>query len=333
MKTKGRTDLFIAGVVFLGGAAFLAGTLGADIGRIDPVVLGLLVLLAAGSQRIPVLLFRNAGISVSFAAATAAYVLYGVGPGVWVNFVAAVVSAFSPKRKPLRKALFNAGNLTFTAFLAGHAYQLVGGAVPPRDIPTALFAGAVAASVHFIVATALVSFIVALTTGTGIVAVWRENYSWTTVNSIAVSLNGVAIALATQAIGPAGVAAFVLPLAAAWWTYRLYVDRSREVRSRNDRLSGQNQVLTQTNERLWSTNVSALSALLVALRASEAHSGDRSAELVRQAFSSLGPVDDHVLDELISALRVGRQLDAATVEKLVARLAEPAFASVPITKS
>ncbi|MDQ2951264.1 MAG: hypothetical protein M3R54_03265, partial [Chloroflexota bacterium] len=54
---------------------------------IDPLMLAILVTLAAVTQRMPVLLFRSSAISVSFASVIASYVLYGTGVGVFVSLV------------------------------------------------------------------------------------------------------------------------------------------------------------------------------------------------------------------------------------------------------
>ncbi|HMC68186.1 MAG TPA: hypothetical protein VKJ07_03440, partial [Mycobacteriales bacterium] len=83
----------------------------ASFGAVDPLMFVILVLLAAVTQRMPVFLFRSSAISVSFAAVIASYVLYGTGVAVFVSLFQAGVNAFTPTRKPVVKAAFNAGSL------------------------------------------------------------------------------------------------------------------------------------------------------------------------------------------------------------------------------
>jgi len=106
----------------------------------DPLMLAILIGLAAAAQRMPVFLFRSSAISISFAAIIASYVLYGTEVAVIVSLFQAVVNAFPPRRKPLPKALFNAGSLATSAFVGGQVYRLVGGQVPPGDIALTLVA-------------------------------------------------------------------------------------------------------------------------------------------------------------------------------------------------
>ena len=98
--------LFIAAL----GAAALAQSLRTlSLERVDPLMLAILIALAAAAQRMPVFLFRSSAISISFAAVIASYVLYGVEMAVIVSLFQAGVNAVTPRPKPLLKALFNAG--------------------------------------------------------------------------------------------------------------------------------------------------------------------------------------------------------------------------------
>ena len=81
------TGKFVAGVAALGVFALFQSVQGIDLGRIDPLMLVILVALAALTQRMPVFLFRSSAISVSFASVIASYVLFGTGVGVLVSLV------------------------------------------------------------------------------------------------------------------------------------------------------------------------------------------------------------------------------------------------------
>ncbi len=264
-----RAGPFIGAVVSLGAIWLVAGTIGIDPSRLDVRTVVLLAVVAAVAQRIPVQLFRSSAISVAFGATIATYVLYGVGIALWVNLASAVVSAFTPKPKPLHKALFNAGALTVAASLAAMTYQAAGGHVPPTDPIVTIFAVAVSGLVYFFSNSALTGAVIALTTPGAFIAnfraVWRQNYSWMVVNYTATAVNGAALALAYQSIGFVGLALFLLPLAAAWYSFNAYMHNSRDIRTRNEQLQHANAKLAETNANLEHSTISVVGTLIEAI--------------------------------------------------------------------
>ncbi|MDQ2951988.1 MAG: hypothetical protein M3R54_06965, partial [Chloroflexota bacterium] len=78
---------YVVVVAALGAASVVGGSRELRFEAIDPLMLAILVTLAAVTQRMPVLLFRSSAISVSFASVIASYVLYGTGVGVFVSLV------------------------------------------------------------------------------------------------------------------------------------------------------------------------------------------------------------------------------------------------------
>src|SRR5687768_11347605 len=228
--------MYISGVAALGALALFAGSMTIGTTLSDPFTVMLLAGLAAGAQRLPVFLFRNSAVSVSFAAAIAAYVLYGTGIALWVNLAAAAVNAFTPKRKPFEKIAFNTGALTISAFAASTTYQLVGGTVPPGSVVPTILAVGISSLVYFAINSALTGGVIALTTGSRFYDIYRENYSWMVVNWLATGINGAALALAYQSLQLFGAAAFIMPLGVAWYSFKLYMAKSKELRKRNDEL-------------------------------------------------------------------------------------------------
>jgi hypothetical protein len=217
--------------------------------------------ISAAAQRRPIFLFRSSTISVAFAATIATYVLYGPALALWVNLVSAVVHSFTPKPKPMRKIFFNVGSFTLAAFVAARVYALLA-PIPPGD-PTQSLAAVVLSSVlYFAIGTALTAMVIALTTNERFVRVWRDNYLWMPVNYVATAVNGAALALAYQALGLLGTLVFVLPLVAAWYSFRLYMLRAADVHGRIADLSEANRLLRATNERLERAQVSGIAALV-----------------------------------------------------------------------
>jgi HD-GYP domain-containing protein (c-di-GMP phosphodiesterase class II) len=262
-----NTRVYAYTVGALGLACVIASLRDLRLESVDVLMLAILIALAAVTQRLPVFLFRSSAISVSFASVIASYVLYGTGIGVVVSLFQAGVNAFTPKRKPLVKAAFNAGSLATSAFVAGELYRLFS---PERgDIAATCIAVAVSALGYFLVNTGLTAGVIALSERQTFFAVWRTNYAWMPVNFLATAAQGAALALASQALGVFGVLVFTLPLAVAWYSFRLYMSKSSEVRARNAELQSVNAMLRRTNDRLEESHLSVIGALIGALEAKE----------------------------------------------------------------
>jgi putative nucleotidyltransferase with HDIG domain len=270
---------------------------------IDPLMLGILVTLAAVTQRMPVVLFRSSAISVSFAAVIASYVLYGTGVGVFVSLIQALVNAFTPTRKPLVKAAFNAGSLSTSAFVAGEIYRLL---APERgDIAATLLGVGASALGYFLVNTALTAGVIAISERQSFVTVWRTNYAWMPLNFLATAAQGAALALASQALGVFGVLVFTLPLGVAWYSFRLYMSKSSEVRQRNAELQSVNDMLRRTNDRLEESHLSVIGALIGALEAKENARAQAAAATMHNAVAvaeRLGLAEDEVAAIKLGAL-------------------------------
>lgn len=242
----------------------------------DPVTILALIVLAAGAQRMPVFLFRSSAVSVAFAATIATYVLYGTPVAILVNLASVAVNAVTPRRKPFEKIAFNAGALTISAFVASNVYRVLGGNVPPASIIPTIFAVAVSSFAYFLVNSALTTGVISLTTGQRYFGIYRENYSWMIVNWVATGVNGAALALAYQSLQLFGVAAFVMPLGVAWYSFKLYMSNSKELRRRTDELETLNRTLETTNVRLEESHLSVIGALVGALEAKDPYTQGHS---------------------------------------------------------
>lgn len=296
-------DIYIFAVVAVGAACLVAASLGVKVASVDPLMFVLLLGLAAAAQRNPVMLFRSSAISMSFAIKVAAYVLFGVGVALWVNVVVAAVNAFTPKPKPARKAAFNFGQLSISTTLAATTYGLLGGQTPPASLATTVIAVAVSAAVYFLVNSTLTAGVIALTSDAKFVAVWRQNFSWMPVNYLATAVNGAALALAYQALGVFGAAVFVLPLGVAWYSFKLYVSHSNEMRSEHAKMTELNRLFEQSNTRLADAHISIVGALLGSL---EAKSATGTAHLAATIYRSVAVAKRLGLDHMaVEAVQLG----------------------------
>lgn len=260
-----RVRSFVLVIAAVGGLCVAQALRGARFDQVDPLMFAVLIVLAAVTQRMPVFLFRSSAISVSFAAVIASYVLYGTGVAVAVSLFQAGVNAFTPRRKPLVKATFNAGSLATSAFVGGEIFRLF--SPTPGDILATCIAVAASALGYFLVNTSLTAGVISLSEGQSVLRVWRTNYAWMPVNFLATAAQGAALALASQALGIFGVLVFTLPLGVAWYSFRLYMSKSSEVHRQNAELQSVNEMLRRTNDRLEESHLSVIGALLGALEA------------------------------------------------------------------
>ena len=298
-----RLNLYVLTVTAVGAVSVMGALREMRPGGIDPLMLAILIGLAAVTQRMPVFLFRSSAISISFAAVIASYVLYGTGIGVLVSLFQAAVNAFTPKRKPWVKAAFNAGSLSTSAFVAGEIYRLV---APERgDIASTLLAVGASAAAYFLVNTALTAGVIAISERQSFFSVWRTNYAWMPLNFLATAAQGAALALASQALGVFGVLVFTLPLAVAWYSFRLYMSKSHEVRARNAELQSVNDMLKRTNDQLEESHLSVIGALMGALEAKENARAEAAAQTMANAVAvaeRLGLADDEIAAIKLGAL-------------------------------
>ena len=284
VRKLSRLDLYVIAVAAAGAFALTQALLGFRVSSVDPVMFGILLVLAAVSQRVQIVLFRSSAISVSIASVIASYVLFGTETAVLVSVVEALVNSFTPRRKPLVKVVFNTGNLAASAYAAGTVYMFAGGMTRPTDIIGTLVAVAVSGGVYFVVNTSLAAVVIALSERQSIVTIWRTNYSWMPVNFLATAAQGAALAMASETLGVFGVAVFTLPLGVAWYSFKLYMAKSREVRDRNEELSTVNEVLRRTNDQLEQSHLSVIGALMGALQTKATTDVTAAADTVNYAM-------------------------------------------------
>jgi hypothetical protein len=296
-------DIYIFAVVAIGAACLVAASLGVKVANLDPLMFVLLLGLAAAAQRNPVMLFRSSAISMSFAIKVAAYVLFGVGVALWVNVVVAAVNAFTPKPKPVRKAAFNFGQLSISTTLAATTYGYVGGHTPPNELSSTVIAVAISAAVYFLVNSTLTAAVIALTSDAKFRAVWRQNFSWMPVNYLATAVNGAALALAYQALGIFGAAVFVLPLGVAWYSFKLYVAHSNDMRAEHAKMTELNRLFEQSSTHLAEAHISIVGALLGSL---EAKSATGTAHLAATIYRSVAVAKRLGMDHMaIESVQLG----------------------------
>jgi putative nucleotidyltransferase with HDIG domain len=298
-------QVYIALVALAGFIVLVANSINAPTSGIDPVMFLFILALVGIAQRNPVVLFRSSAISVAFAVKIAAYVLFGTPVALWATVVVVAVNAYTPKPKPARKVLFNFGQFMLSTYLASTTYQLLGGMVPPGAFIPTMLAVAVSAAVYFATSSVLTATVITLTSPSRFVDVWVQNFAWMPVNYLATAVNGAALALAYESLGIVGVTVFVLPLGIAWYSFKLYMMKSTQLRERNRELVSTNESLQRTTERLEASHVSVIAALLGSLAAKDHYTQGHSAATMQHALAvakSLGLGPDEIAAVNLGAL-------------------------------
>jgi putative nucleotidyltransferase with HDIG domain len=98
---------------------------------------------------------------------------------------------------------------------------------------------------------------------------------------------------------------FTLPLAVAWYSFRLYMSKSSEVRQRNAELQSVNDMLRRTNDRLEESHLSVIGALIGALEAKENARAQAAAATMHNAVAvaeRLGLAEDEIAAIKLGAL-------------------------------
>src|SRR5579884_2906034 len=316
-RSRWPLRLFVGAVVVAGAAALALAAPGLPVARLGEVLF--FFVLCAAAQRMPVPLFRNSSMSVAFAVGFAALVSFGPATAVWVQLGAGLMMSVVPHRKPLAKVLYNAGAVPLQQAATGLVYAALHGRVAPERVEWALLPPAVVAIAVFVLAnTLMLSAAIALETGSGLKTVFNMNYRWLLPNYVGVGLVGLGMGVAVQVVGLPGVTIFFVPLAMAWYSYKLYMAKTEEVRRRNEELRLTNARLDVANSRLSQrvTELATLNKTGLSLNNS-LDLGDTLADLlaatleVVPAAGALVALVDAATGRLSLASSVGLSADAA----------------------
>ena len=269
-------------VVFLAGAG-LVGFYAMQIPHSGLVGLILLGLMAAGSERLGILVYADAKVSISFICLFAIAALYGA-PGVAIATPFAILAMHFPSKMRSSAFLYNIGICTLADILA--ALVLFSVIRSNTDIAISMpviFVAFLATATDYGVRSVLVSGAVALRTRRNILAVWREKFQWLFPHYVFFGFLGLALAVAYQQIGVAGLLVFASPPIMMRLAMKQYVDQtSRSVamlKRKNEQLQKANREILGMSERLKETYDATLEALAAALDARDSETGGHSSRV------------------------------------------------------
>ena len=163
-------------------------------------------------------------VTLSFVPVLACLIALGLWPAMAVAAVSGITAAWVT-RDPVKIA-FNVGNYVVSTYLAGLLYLALtppDGAFMTKVLPT--FGATV---VDFVVHTALLAGVIALSTQDGAIKVWRQNYQWALPGYLAGSTLALLVAALYLWLGVPGMLLGIPPLYLIYYSYDLYVKRARE---------------------------------------------------------------------------------------------------------
>jgi diguanylate cyclase (GGDEF)-like protein/putative nucleotidyltransferase with HDIG domain len=232
--------VYVTGVI-LAGAVLFGSCL--PFARFDqPILFAVLLILSSATATLKVqlpLLTSSSTMSVSYAVDFASLLL--VGPHA--TMIIAAASALSQchlntrTRTPLQRTLFSMAALVLAVEGAGLVFRLFGGG--PITGFAALAQPLVgAATMYFLINTALVATAIGLSTGESVIATWRQNFLWSA-PSYFVGAGSAALAVwITSRYGYWMAPLTFAPLYLTYRTYKVYMgrieDEQRHVRQTSD---------------------------------------------------------------------------------------------------
>jgi len=177
----------------------------------DAIMLGALVVAAAGAELFSVELFVDSHVSVSGAALMAAGAIFG-GLGVALMAPAIVIAGAVRSHTSMEKNVFNFGALTIAGFAYVGAFRALDGNLDTARFSAIATPAILAGLANMAVNSSLVSGAIALDQQRSIVNVWRGNFLWLVPQYAVLGAVAIGVALAMLHFGTWSLALFALPL-------------------------------------------------------------------------------------------------------------------------
>ncbi|HET6615455.1 MAG TPA: HD-GYP domain-containing protein [Dehalococcoidia bacterium] len=231
----------------------------------------LLAILAVAAGRTRIAIYGDTAVSIGMVGDFAVAFLYGPAG-------AAIVSPFAALATDIGggawyKRVFNVGSVVvvnvIVALMIRSLLDLNGPGLPVDGwlIPIAVLA----IGVYYLLNISTVTLAVSLSTRTRLAQVFREKFEWLIPHYVAFGLLGLALAVAYDGLGYAGLFAFVAPPLMMRFAIKQYIDKTaenvEELNKRNRELQKANRDILHMADQLRETYDGTLEALVSALDA------------------------------------------------------------------
>lgn len=206
---------FVALVVALGAGAFAGGM--ASWNHEDVLFLVSLAVLVAASEVFDFGPFSGSRISLSMGAVLAAGTFSGL-PGAVLMALVTACADFAAHRKDIIKAGFNFGAIALAG--AAHVGVIEIFSTGASDWTSMIGSVILGSVVAFAVNSALVAFVISLSSGEDAFGIWNANFRWVMPYYVLVGVLGLTLAAAYDRWELGGMAMLLVPLAMVWLAVR-----------------------------------------------------------------------------------------------------------------
>ncbi len=250
--------LFVGGVISAGAIAGLIGLLQRTPSDLTSV--GILCFLAVLAELYEVRLYGDSTFSVSVAIAFAAILIAGIVGLLAVSLGIVLAHYLRNREIAWYKPAFNwaahvlAGLVPLIVFRSLQIPLSLNNFVPLTIIT------AITACAYYLVETGLVSGAMGLSGGASILNVWREQFQWTALFYIALSLMGLFMGIIYSDVhmGVFGLLVFAIPMAMIHYAQKQYVERTQnsvhELHRLNEELSLANREVLNASRAIRQLN-------------------------------------------------------------------------------
>jgi putative nucleotidyltransferase with HDIG domain len=270
--------IFAAGVACVAGFSWQLDT--ADIAGF-----AVFAALAVALERTRMPIYGDTTVSIGAVGDFAVAFLYGPAGAAIVSPFPALLSVVDGGA--WYKRIFNVGSTVVVNVMSALAIWTLLGFVG-RDLPLSAWLIPIAlagVAVSYLMSTGFVTVAVSLATRAPISEVFREKFEWLAPHYVMLGLLGLALAVAYDGLGFAGILAFLGPPLMMRFSIKQYIDKTarnvEELHDRNRDLQQANREVLQMADQLRDTYDGTLEALVSALDARDRETKGHSLRVAR----------------------------------------------------
>jgi putative nucleotidyltransferase with HDIG domain len=189
------------------------------------------LVLSIIAESLIVLTPGESGLSVGFAVALSAIMIFGIPEAMWISTLGIMLRTLKLGEKrvhilnyPLSKTLFNAANIALSSGFAGLTYVYLGGVPGTIDLKSTAYAVVASILVCLLVNAIIISILMHYLDGSNIFNNFFGDLPWTIKDYFSVAPLGILMAVAYISYGVMAVLLFFIPLLYARYSFKLYFD-------------------------------------------------------------------------------------------------------------
>ena len=293
-------EVYVMLVFALGASAFTAAFFLEAI--TEPLALCIILAVSTATEAMSVRLHHQGRVSVSSAGVITAALSIGVPGAVLTAAAIAITGWLCYARREPKKLLFNFGQTTVAAFLAGAVTVGPIGWLTASNDWFNIAAGVLAGLVMFQIGALAVSGVLAITTDRAWREVYRSDFLWLTPHYAALGAVGGGLAAAFHQFGLLGLATLSAPLLISRYSIKQVVDQTRDhvlnLEKYNQQLQGAYTEIRTMSDAVQQAYTGTLETLVTALDVRDQETKGHSVRVATHSLEIaklLGIADDEEL--------------------------------------